>query len=163
MKFCKKEFWLYTRFWRSAGRKRKVIVAQEPGSTLIFNCLPQSWKISSTSGYDHVGYQAHLWHQGWPCPPSLLSETLNVLQKPPLRTEDSWHTFNQARMLKFCTLVGNLISRTIVRSKITHVHVSGHEPSSLNVLLVTGDDRVVSDTILIMPESWNLAHKLGIT
>ena len=24
-------------------------------------------------------YQVHLWHQGWPCPPSLLSGTINVV------------------------------------------------------------------------------------
>ena len=36
----------------------------------------------------------HPWHQGWPCPPSLQSGTLNVLQVPPLLTPHSWHTSN---------------------------------------------------------------------
>ena len=66
-------------------------------------------------------YQVHLWCQGWPCLPSLLSGTLNVLQVPPLWTEGSWHTFNHVRMLKFSTQVGNPMSRTLMRANMTHV------------------------------------------
>ena len=45
--------------------------------------------------------QNHPWHQGWPCPPSILSGTIIVLQVPSLRKEGSWHTTNWARGLKF--------------------------------------------------------------
>ena len=33
--------------------------------------------------------QGNPWHQGWPCPPSLLSEALNILQVPPWWTTPS--------------------------------------------------------------------------
>ena len=39
--------------------------------------------------------QGHPWHQGWLCPPCLLSGTLNILQVPPWRTPHSWHTSNK--------------------------------------------------------------------
>ena len=32
------------------------------------------------------------WQQGWPCPPSLRTGTLNILQVPPCLTTHSWHT-----------------------------------------------------------------------
>ena len=82
-------------------------------------------------------YQVHLWCQERPCPPSLLSGTLNVLQVPPLRTDGSWHISNHAGMLKFGTQVGNPMSRTIIRSKTTNVlHVSGQEPSMSSKSLI---------------------------
>ena len=41
------------------------------------------------------GGQGHSGHQEWPCPPSLLSGTLNVHQVLPWRTPHSWHTSNK--------------------------------------------------------------------
>ena len=52
-------------------------------STRNFQCI----FLGST--YDHP------WHQGWPCPPSFPSGTLNVLQIPPFLTPHSWHTSNK--------------------------------------------------------------------
>ena len=40
-------------------------------------------------------YQVHPWRQGWPCPRSVLSGTLNVLHVPPWRTPHSWHKSNK--------------------------------------------------------------------
>ena len=82
------------------------------------------------SGYDHEGLPSISWCQGWPCLPCLLSGTLNVLQVPPSMRGGSWHTPNHARMLKIGTQVGNPMSRTIMRSRMTHVlHVFDQEPS----------------------------------
>ena len=53
---------------------------------------------------------------------------------------ESWHTYNHARRLKFGTQAGNPMSRTIMRSGMTHVlHVFYQEPwMSSNSLMMMG-------------------------
>ena len=48
-------------------------------------------------------YHGHPCRQGWPCPPSLASGTLNILQVPPFLTSPppSWHTSNKDIATKF--------------------------------------------------------------
>ena len=83
--------------------------------------------------------------------PSISPKSLNMML-------GSWHTSNHARRLKFGTQIGNQISRTIMRSMMTHVlHVSGQEPSisSMSLMMIG----VVLDTLLIILECWHLAHR----
>ena len=64
-----------------------------------------------------------------PCPPSLLSGTLNILQVPPSKTGGSWHTSIYTRILKFGTQVRYPISRTTIWSRMTHfLNVSSQDP-----------------------------------
>ena len=74
-----------------------------------------------------------------PCPSCLWSGTPNVLSHWWWQ-DSSWHTSIHTRMLKSGIQVMNQISRTIMRSIMTHViHVSGQEPSiSSKSLKMTG-------------------------
>ena len=74
-----------------------------PSGTLNVLQVPPSWpqilytlliqiSTQNVQGVFLRVIKYHLWHQGWPCPPSLRSGTLNVLQVPPFLTPPSWHT-----------------------------------------------------------------------
>ena len=86
-------------------------------------------------------------------------------QEPPMSSNydfkdlgGSWHTYIQARELKFCTQVKNHISWPSMTSRWTLSSKSlvrnHHRPPSLDI-----EDGWVLEELLIMLESWNLAHK----
>ena len=80
-------------------------------------------------------------------PKSRMTHVLHVIgQEPSMSSKylmmmgGSWHTSNHDRMLKFGTQVEIPMSRTITKSRMTHVlHVSGQEPSmSSKYLMMMG-------------------------
>ena len=71
--------------------------------------------------------QSHPWHQGWPCPPSILSGTFNVLQVPPWRTPQFWHTSNKDLKLRVSSFGSNQIIHDIKGDPV--LQVSCQEPS----------------------------------
>ena len=63
--------------------------------------------------------QDHFWHQGWPCPPSLWSGTLNFLQVPPFLTPHSWHTSNKDINMKMSGYLPWGQTRSSMTSRVT--------------------------------------------
>ena len=72
---------------------------QRPPSTPFWPPIPDTLLIKiSTRNFQGIFLrvkQGHPGYQGWPCPPSFLSGTINVLQVPSFWTPHSWHTSNK--------------------------------------------------------------------
>ena len=100
---------------------------QGPGVLDTLLIMIECWNFAHRLG---IKCQEQWWGKRWPI--SSMSPVRNP-QYPPSHwwwQGSSWHISNNARMLKFGTQVVNPMSRTIIRSKLTHVlHVSGQEPS----------------------------------
>ena len=118
----------------------------------------ESWNLAHKP---RIQYHDDPWCQGWPHPPSTQSGTIKILQVW-LR---GWGVLD--------TLLFMLESWNLAhKSRITYhddpwcqewPHPPSLQSGTINVLQVWLRGRGVLDTLLIMLESWNLAHKSRIT
>ena len=104
--------------------------------------LLECWHFTHRLG---IKCQEQLWGQEWPM------SSMSLIRNPQYSwwwCGHPWHTSNHARMLTFFTQFGHPNSRTIIRSRMTHV---------LHVLHVSSQEFSMSSKSL-MRTGWFLTH-----